>query len=83
MPISAIRHYMETLTRRQAETRMMQGEAASVPHMTEEAHSDWVKGIQQNFETEKKAQVVAPSKLSRLGIKAVVRKATPTLPSPK
>lgn len=70
MPLSAIGHYMDLLPKRQAEMRMMQGEAASVPYMDEAKHGEWVQSVNRYFETELKAEVVTPRKLMGLGIGA-------------
>jgi hypothetical protein len=82
MPLSAIGHYLDLLPKRQAEMRMMQGEAASVPYMDEEKHSEWKNSINQFFEHEHKTEAATPSKLLRIGIKPVFV-APPTLSSPK
>lgn len=71
MPLSAIGHYMSLLTKRQAEMRMMQGEAASVPHMDEDAHREWAKNINQYFEGEQSKEAATPKKLMGIGIKPV------------
>ena len=68
MPLSAIQNYIEYLPKRQAETRMMQGEAASVPHMTEDRHDEWVREINEHLI---EAKPVAPSKLASIGVKVV------------
>lgn len=62
---------MELLPVRQAETRMMQAEAASVPHMDENRHGEWKESINQYFEGAHKPEIAAPSKLMGIGIKAV------------
>jgi hypothetical protein len=71
MPLSAIRNYAETLDRRQAEMRMMMAEAASVPHLDEAAHGEWARSIREYFESERRAEIVAPRKLAGAGIQAV------------
>jgi len=74
MPISAIQHYSLALDKRQAETRMMQADAASVPHLDEDRHREWVEKVRYAIggarET-KKAEVVTPRKLRGVGISAV------------
>jgi len=47
---------------------MMQGEAASVPHMTEDRHDEWVREINEHLI---EAKPVAPSKLASIGVKVV------------
>lgn len=53
---------------------MMGGEAASVPHMDEDAHRDWSASIKQHFGNENKKEAAAPSKLIGIGIKPVFQK---------
>jgi len=81
MPLSAIRHYTNLLPRRQAEMRMMQGEAASVPYMEEDAHREWAESINQYFESERKKEVPSPRKLMGLGIRTVFTTPPPAPPN--
>lgn len=69
MPFSAMQQYLRTLETRKAETRLMLGEAASVPHMDEEKHSAWAQSLKEYFESEPKAKLVSPQKLMKIGIK--------------
>lgn len=81
MPISAIQHYMSTLDKRQAEKRMMDADAASVPHLDEDHHREWVEGVRDAIggaRQTKKAEVVTPRKLRGVGIKMVVEAPPPT-----
>ena len=71
MPLAAIHHYIGALPRRQAEMRMMQAEAASVPHMSEEAHRDWADSVNRHFEAARKAEIATPSKLMGIGVRTV------------
>jgi hypothetical protein len=69
MPLSAIRNYMEYLPRRMAETRMMQGEAASVPYMDEERHEMWNRQMREHFP--ESAKPATPNRLSSIGVKVI------------
>lgn len=74
MPISAINHYMKALDKRQAEKRMIEADAASVPHLDEDHHREWVEGVRDaigGVKQTKKAEVVTPRKLRGVGISAV------------
>lgn len=68
MPLSAIHQYMDMLDRRQAEYRMMMGEAASVPYMDEEKHQEWYSTIQNKID---KPKAASASKLAEIGVRMI------------
>ena len=47
MPHSAIQLYMEKLHKRQAELRLILGEAATVPHMDADGRNSWSREIDE------------------------------------
>ena len=69
MPHSAIQLYLEQLQKRQAELRLLLGEAATVPHMDEEGRRNWTREINESLHGERKAQIVSsPEMLRAIGI---------------
>ncbi len=69
MPHSAIQLYLEQLQKRQAELRLLLGEAATVPHMDEEGRRNWTREINEVLHSERKAQTVSsPEMLRAIGI---------------
>lgn len=69
MPHSAIQLYMEKLKKRQAEMRLMLGEAATVPHMDKDGRSHWSKDIEEILHGAVKPKIVSsPGMFKAIGI---------------
>ena len=60
MPLSAIELYRKNLAKQQAITRLMLGEAASVPHMNEDARHERASEIQEILNDGKRQSIPAP-----------------------
>lgn len=58
---------MEQLKKQQAQSRIMFGEAASLPHMDEEARNNWSRDIDEILQIERKA-VTSPAMFKSIGI---------------
>jgi len=69
MPMAAIGAYLERLPARMAELRLAMADAASIPHMKENARNstmrEWIRTANQNREH---AEIVSPVRLKLLGI---------------
>jgi hypothetical protein len=69
MPHSAIQLYMERLKKRQAEMRLMLGEAATVPHMDEDGRKNWSNEIEEILHGAVKPKIVSsPGMFKAIGI---------------
>ena len=69
MPHSAIQLYMEKLHKRQAELRLILGEAATVPHMDADGRNSWSLEVDEVLHGERKQKSVpSPSMLRAIGI---------------
>jgi hypothetical protein len=71
--MSAIKLYMERLPRQQAALRMILGEAATVPHMTDDGRRDWSRVIEEMLYGEKPKKVSSPAMLKMIGIGVEVK----------
>lgn len=58
---------MEQLRKQQAQSRIILGEAASLPHMDEEARNNWSRDIDEILQIERKA-VTSPAMFKSIGI---------------
>lgn len=67
MPMSAIKAYMEQLKKQQAQSRIILGEAASLPHMDEEGRNNWSREIDEILQIERKV-ISSPAMLRSIGI---------------
>lgn len=75
MPMSAIKLYMNRLTKQRARMRLMLSEAASVPHMTEQGHLDWKNDINGLLNDGRKiTKSAAPADLENIGISVRLRR---------
>lgn len=73
MPFSAIQAYLQQLPARQAELRLMIGDAASVPHWEKDTREGWVREMieQTGRKSIGEAKVAAPAALALRGIRVI------------
>lgn len=68
MPMSAIQCYMERLPKLQAKLRLMLGEAATVPHMEQDARQDWARDLSSMLDDGRKRETPPPAVLRARGV---------------
>jgi len=68
MPHSAIELYMDRLEKQRALLRLIMGESAKVPHMTEDGRREWAKEIEEKIYGERKAKPAPLAILKMVGI---------------
>lgn len=73
MPFAAIQAYLKELPVRQAELRMMMGEAASVPHWEKDTRESWARELGEMMGQGPKqgAKVASPAMLAQRGIRVM------------